>query len=66
MIHQKHEFYKYLLPLKNQVHCITLEEKKCHNLKNVHFEEKFPQIEEQFFPLWLPSRTLLLNRNQLS
>ena len=51
MIHQKHEFYKYLLPLKNQVHCITLEEKKCHNLKNVHFEEKFPQIEEQFFPL---------------
>ena len=54
--------YKYVVTLKNWVDWITTRrEKNVTNTKMVHFEKKCPEIKKYiFFPLWLPSITLLL------
>ena len=61
MLHQKHESYKYVVPLKNLVdQIITRREKNV--TKMVHFRKKCPGIKQKktYFPLLLPSTTLLL------
>ena len=46
MLHQKHESYIYVLPLKNSVDWITTkQEKKVTNPNMVHFEKKCPEIK---------------------
>ena len=54
--------YKYALTLKIGVDWITTrQEKNVTNTKMVQFERKYPEIKKKtFFPLWLPSITLLL------
>ena len=48
MLYEKHESYKYVLPLKIWVDWLTTrQEKKYHNLKNVHFEKKCPKIKKK-------------------
>ena len=51
--HQKHESYKYGMPLKNWVDWITTRrEKNVANTKMVHFEKKCPEIKKTtYFPL---------------
>ena len=52
MLHQKHESYKFVLPLKNWAanHYVT---KKCHNLKSEYFEKKYPKTKKKnFFPVY--------------
>ena len=56
-------FDKYILTLQNWVDWITTrQEKNVTNTKMVHFEKNCPEIKNIyiFFPLWLPSITLLL------
>ena len=62
MLHQKHEYNKDLLPLKNWVNWITTRQEKWHSLKNVHFEKKCPKIIKTYFSIWLPSIRLLLKQ----
>ena len=52
MLHQKHESYKHVLPLKNLIDWVTTRwEKKCHNLKNLNFEKKYSNFKKAFLPL---------------
>ena len=46
MLHKEHDSYKYVLPLKNSVNWVNASrEKKCHNIKNEHFEKKCPKVK---------------------
>ena len=51
MLYQTHESYKYVLPLKIDFSEYPVSEKKCHDLRNVHFEEKCSKIKKKSSPL---------------
>ena len=57
MLHQKHESYKYLLPLKNWVNWLTTWQKKKFT-----FWKEVPKNFKTYFSMWLQSITLLLKQ----
>ena len=60
MLHQKYESYRYVLPLKNWVNCISTGRKKKKNCHNLTFWEKGLKIKNHFYTSWIPSTILLL------
>ena len=51
MLHQKHESYKYVLPLKNCVDSLTIrQEKNVKTSKMYILRKSAPKLKKQMFP----------------
>ena len=61
MLHQKRESHKYVLPLKNWVDWTTTRREKNVTTSKIYILGRSTQkLKNTFFPLWLPSMTLVL------
>ena len=61
MLHQKRESHKHVLPLKNWADWTTTRQEKNVTTSKIYVLGRSTQkLKNTFFPLWLPSMTLLL------
>ena len=60
MLPQKYESYKYVLPRKNWVDWITTRQEKKVITSKMYILRSAQKLKNTFFPLWLPSISLLL------